>query len=372
MNIKELKEIKKRWSISQHNNFKRIYGCYVNGEKNVIAYINESVGSLTEAEMKKYLALFKKTLSGTLGKNLIDIPFKVEHLLDNPDYQLLKDMRSVHLEDEDQRKTFFDKIIENLDIEENYLILLTEETYDIPRRSVNGENDDSENVFSYFLCSICPVTNKESELGYKSSEKSFRNEDITQIVANPVLGFMFPCFDDRCTNLNNALLYSKDTANIHSEFISGVFGINAPASPLMQAEAFKSAIAESCDADEAFEMSKAICEQLSLQIDMHSESKDPNMLVLNQDEMTKILQDCGYNSQQIQIFNDRYNEDTEATEGSFNPSNIINRNHFTVATPHVKVEIDPSYAGLVKEEMIDGRKCIIIDAEDCIEIKFTR
>ena len=77
MNKKEISEIKKQFS---PNNcaITRICGCYVDGEKNKKTELKEAFLSLSEEEMFKYFEIFKKTLSGTIGKNLINMEFPLE------------------------------------------------------------------------------------------------------------------------------------------------------------------------------------------------------------------------------------------------------------------------------------------------------
>ncbi|EJX01181.1 hypothetical protein EVA_10712, partial [gut metagenome] len=53
MNQKELSEIRRRIR-PDRNNIQRIYGCYVNGGKEIISYIDESVGLLSKEEAEKY------------------------------------------------------------------------------------------------------------------------------------------------------------------------------------------------------------------------------------------------------------------------------------------------------------------------------
>lgn len=70
MNQKELNELRRRWKPDK-NAISRVYGCFVNGNKEIITDLDESLGMVTQEEAEKYLSLLKKALSGALGKNLI-------------------------------------------------------------------------------------------------------------------------------------------------------------------------------------------------------------------------------------------------------------------------------------------------------------
>ena len=77
MNKKEISEIKKQFTPDRCS-ITRICGCYVDGEKNKKTELKEAFLSLSEEESFKYFEIFKKTLSGTIGKNLINMEFPLE------------------------------------------------------------------------------------------------------------------------------------------------------------------------------------------------------------------------------------------------------------------------------------------------------
>ena len=82
MNQKEVSELRRRWR-PEKSAVSRIYGCYVNSNKEIVSDLDESLGTMPEEEAEKYLGLLKKSLSGTLGKNLIDIVFSTQQVMDS-------------------------------------------------------------------------------------------------------------------------------------------------------------------------------------------------------------------------------------------------------------------------------------------------
>ena len=64
-------------------------------------------GILPQDEAEKYLNLLKKTLSGKLGKNLIDIIFSTEQVADSDEHRLLMALRDSQLKDGDIREEFY-------------------------------------------------------------------------------------------------------------------------------------------------------------------------------------------------------------------------------------------------------------------------
>ena len=232
MNQREIGELRRRLK-PEKNAITKIYGCYVNSNKQVISYLDGSLGLMPQDEAEKYLTLLRRTLTGQLQKNLIDIVFSTRQVADSEEHRLLSALRQTELKDEQVRRQFYDQVIQALDMDErNYLILLAHDTYDVPYRGRDDQDqaDASDQVFSYILCAICPVKDSKAELGYFPGENEFHSRSAGQVVAPPELGFLFPAFDNRAANLYNALYYTKQTDLIHQEFIDAIFRTEPPMS----------------------------------------------------------------------------------------------------------------------------------------------
>lgn len=212
-----------------------------------MADLNESLGMLPQEETEKYLSLLKKAMSGTMGKNLIDISFTTQQVMDSEEHRLLMKLRTSALRDDQARKNFYKTVIESLDLEHsNYLILLAQDAYDVPHHGKNGEiqEDASETTFSYFVCAICPVKEGKVELNYFPGDNEFHCT-AGRTVVQPELGFLFPAFDDRAANLYNALFYSRKADNLYPEFLNAVFHTEPPMSAPEQKVAFQNALVDS-------------------------------------------------------------------------------------------------------------------------------
>ena len=231
MNQKEVRELKRRFRPDK-NAISRIYGCFVDPNRRIISYLDESLGLMPEDEVEKYLNLLKKTLSGTLGKNLIDIVFSTQQVVDSPEHRLLTRLRDTQLEDAEVRQEFYDKVIASLSMDDSrYLILLAHDSYDVPYRGKDDEvqADASDQVFSYLVCCVCPVKERRGELGYFPGDNEFHSCS-SQVVSAPEVGFLFPAFDGRATNLYNALYYARKPDGLHQELIDAVFHTEPPMS----------------------------------------------------------------------------------------------------------------------------------------------
>lgn len=369
MNQKELNEIRRRMAPNK-SNVSKIYGCYVNSNKEIISYLEESLGIMPELETEKYMVFLKKSLSGSLGKNLIDIVFSTQQVLDSDEHRLLTSLTSSALKDTAAREQFYQKVIQSLDMEDsNYLILLASDAYDVPYRGKDDEiqADASDTVFKYIICAVCPVRDGKPELGYFSGENEFHGYATNQIVAPPELGFMFPTFDDRTANIYNALFYSKNTAQIHHEFIDAVFHTKAPMSAGEQKETFQSVLADSLEDGCSYDVIQAVHEQIRERIERHKENKDPDSLDITVSEVGRILQSNGVPEERIQAFQEKCGE--EFGDGAaLNPCNIIDTSRFELVTPQVKISVDPEYSYMVETKIIDGKKYILIPADEGVEV----
>lgn len=206
MNKKEIAEIKKQFTPANCA-ITRICGCYVNGEKEKQSTFKQAFLSLPEEEMFKYFDIFRKGLSGTIGKNLINMEFPLEAELNGGTHEFLLRLRESRLTDDTLLNVFYDRIIEVYDYAEHYLILLIHGAYDIPGKSSDNEEmfDASDEVYDYIVCSICPVKLSKPGLSYDAELNSFHDRIRDWIVEMPNHSFLFPAFNDRSTDIHSTL-----------------------------------------------------------------------------------------------------------------------------------------------------------------------
>ena len=369
MNKKEISELSRRFK-PEKANIGRIYGCYVNSSKEVISYIDESVALMPQEEAQQYLAILKKTLSGSLGRNLTDIVFSTEQVAVSEEHKLLMELRDDRA---DARQSFFQKVIDSLDMgDNNYLILCANDVYDVPYRG-HGDVDksaqeyasgESDQVYRYFVCAVCPVKDGKLELGYFVGENEFHNCLAKQIVGAPELGFLFPAFDNRTTNIYNALFYSRKPDEMHYEFIEGIFHTDLAMTPAEQREAFESILSDSVDC--SMDIIRSVHEQLSAKVAEHAESKNEEPLTVSCGDISSILADCGVNEEQLSAFQKSFTE--RFGKVLLNPENIVDTRHFEVKAGDVTITVSPEQSFLIETREVNGRKYIMIPADGGAEL----
>lgn len=279
MNDKEIGEIRRHLR-RDRSNMTAIFGCFVNEKKEIISAYRQSTGIMPENEGDKYFALLRRVLSGAVGRNLIDISFKTSQVASSPEHTMLMDLRKTALEDEELRMAFFRKIIDNVSMEGNYLILMGCDSYDVPFRGKDGgSSGDSDETYTCLVCAVCPVKQTKATLHYVPEEKVFHDGAMSQPVAAPEVGFLFPAFDNRATNIYNALYYTKNTKQNQEALVDALFHTPIPKPAEEQKECFQSLLSESLGEECGMEVVQAVHDRLCQRMELHKESKDRKSVV---------------------------------------------------------------------------------------------
>lgn len=366
MNKKEIAEIKKQFT-QERCAITRICGCYVDGEKNKKTELKEAFLSLPEEEMFKYFAIFRKALSGTVGKNLLTMEFPLVSEEAGGTQDFLMQLRASSLKDENLLEEFYDKIIENYYSVENYLILLIHAVYDIPGKSSDGEEmfDASDEVYDHILCCICPVTLSKPGLSYDEESNAFHTRICDRVVNMPDIGFLFPAFHDRSTDVHSLLYYAAKPEELRMEFVEPVLGCNLPLSAGDQKETFQTIVEETLGDACDYEVVKNIHEKLNEMIEEKKDEPDP--VVLDRAEVKRLLEYSGVDEEKLSSFEEKY-EEAAGTDTCFVASNVANTRQFEIKTPDVVVKVSPDRMDLVETKVINGRKCLVISLDNSVEV----
>lgn len=366
MNKKEISEIKKQFTPANCA-ITRIAGCYVDGEKNIRTKVNQSFLTLTEEEMFKYFELFKKTLSGTIGKNLMNLDFPLQQEQPGGTQEFLLRLRNSKLKDESLLDEFYEKVIANYDYGENYYIILIHQIYDIPGKASDGQEmfDASSEIYDHILCSICPVNLSKAGLCYNAETNNIEDRIRDWIVEMPDLGFLFPVFNDRSSDIHSMLYYSKNAETLRSTFIEEVFGCSVPLSAGNQKNSFNALVEETLGENCAYETVVTIHEKLNEWIETQKESPDP--VVLTKSEVRRLFEESGVDDEKMEAFDEHYEINAGET-ATLMASNITNTKKFEIKTPDVVVHIAPERAELIETQVVNGRRCLVIPMEDDVEV----
>ena len=368
MNTKEIGEIRRRQR-RDRSNMTAVFGCYVNDQKEIISQFRQSLGMMPENEAEKYFALLRRTLGGTLGKNLIDLNFQTAQVASAPEHKLLMQLRNTRLEDDGLREEFYKKVIESLSLEGNYLILLGCDQYDVPFKSKDGDfqADNADETYTYLLCAICPVKQTKANLHYVPEEKQFHDGNMANVVAAPELGFLFPAFDGRATNIYNALYYNKSVKENHQAFVDTIFSVPVPKPAFEQKQSFEALLNRSLEEECTLDVVQTVHDQICQQIAMHKESKLPEALMISKDMVKETLEGCGISESHVAKFSIDYDE-AFGFEADVHPKNIIDDKKIQITTPDVIIKVAPDRSDLIQTRVIGGVKYLLINAEEEVTV----
>lgn len=368
MNIKEVGELRRRQR-RDRSNMTSIYGCYVNGQKEIISEFRQSLGIMPENEAEKYFGLMKKVLSGSIGKNLIDISFQTKQVMEGAEHKHLMQLLQTELKDEQLRMELYKKILDSVNVEENLLILIGYEAYDVPFRAKDDslQADASDNTYSYLLCAVCPVKQSKANLTYQADTKEFHERPLEQIACAPEAGFLFPAFDNRTANIYGALFYSRSPKENHQQLVESIFQVQPPKAPADQKKAFESlltaAVAEEC----SMEMVQNVHDQLCQCIDLHKQSKIAEPLLIDKEQVKQALIASGVSEEHTAKFSVEF-DSVFGYEAQLHPKNIINEKRFEIKTPDVSITVNPERSDLIETRTIGGVKYIMICADEEVEV----
>ncbi|MEI3340295.1 MAG: DUF4317 domain-containing protein [Eubacterium sp.] len=366
MNKKEISEIKKLFT-KERCCINRLCGCYVDAEKNKVLEIKEAFLSIPEEEMYKYLDIFRKSLSGTIGKNLLNMEFPLEQEMGDGTQKQLLALRDSELKDDAMLEAFYDKIIETYYHPENYLILLIHGSYDIPMRTSDGieMEDASDYIYNFLQCCICPVKLSKAGLCYNAETNSISDRIRDWIVDMPEQGFLFPAFNERNADVHGLLYYSKNSEELSFEIMEQLLGCVQPIPAKQQKESFQAIIEETLGEECVYDVVRNIHDNLNEMIEEQKESLEP--VELDKTDVKKLLERCGAPEENLAQFEQRYDEEIGA-KMTVMANNISDTRKFEIKTPDVTVKVNPQRSDLVETRVIDGIPCLVIPLTDEVEV----
>lgn len=396
MNKKEVAEIKRRLK-KESCTISKMVGCYVNSSKDKVCTFSESFLSLEDEEFHKYLEIANKTLSGTVGNNLIELEFPIEAEENGAPQQNLMALKKSGLEDENLYNAFFDHIIETYDFVGNYLILLYYDNYDVMvKTSDNMKLDESEETYEYIICSICPVMLSKPGLGYREDEHRIGARIRDWVVGPTDSGFIFPCFTDRSSDIHSIMMYTKKADDPHKELWEMGLGCASKLTTQEKKNAFTNILTQTIgpDKEDTSDIIVDIQANLNDYIEEKKEvvGKDDDIM-LDSEVVEEILKDVPISEEKTEKITKNYEEFfkealPEAEE--ILDTKVLKNNELRLEkkslqervadlTSQLKesgvigedgkendiiVKVNPEKIEQISTTFLDGKKCIIIPVDD--------
>ncbi len=404
MNKKEIMEIKRRFK-KEGCTFTRLCGCYVDAEKHKVVHFGQTFLNLEDEEFYKYLEIAKKVLSGNIGNNLLTLDIPLEEEGPGGKQQFLLGLRESKLKNDDLMDRFYDMVIDSYDYAGNYLILVFHDAYDVMTRTTdNNKLDESEEVFEYLLCAICPVSLSKPGLGYRAEENRIGPRIRDWVVGAPDTGFVFPAFNDRTTDIHSLLFYTRDTKEPHSEFMENGLGCGTKRTATEQKNLFSHIVKHALGDDD--ENSNDVLMDLQQKMSDYIEEQEVFVdeetgVILEGEELAKLMADTGISDDAASSIKEAYTENFSnqlpevshlIDQKSLEANARIRQEeelraqveelkqqvaqHQTSATRDdddtddgiktydVILRVKPEKVPQIKSQIIDGQKCLVIPMDE--------
>lgn len=405
MNKKEILEIKRRFK-KEGCTFTRMCGCYVDAEKNKVVNFGQTFLNLEDEEFYKYLDIAKKVLSGNVGNNLLTLDIPLEEEGPGGKQQFLMGLRESRLKNDDLMDRFYDMVIDSYDYAGNYLILVFHDAYDVMTKTTdNNKLDESEEVYEYLLCAICPVSLSKPGLGYRADENRIGPRIRDWVVGVPDTGFVFPAFNDRTTDIHSLLFYTRDTKEPHSEFMEYGLGCGTKRTATEQKNLFSHIVKHALGDDD--ENSNDVLMDLQQKMSEYIEEQEVFVdeetgVILEGEELAKLMADTGISDDAASSIKEAYTEnfqnqlpevshliDQKSLEANarireeeelraqveelkqqvaLHQTSAAGRDEDDaddgIKTYDVILRVKPEKVPQIKSQMIDGQKCLVIPMEE--------
>ena len=367
MTSKEIGELRRRLR-PDRTNMTAVRGFYISSGGEVLSSFRQSVALMRQEDKESYLAIFRRVLSGTQDKNLIDLSFRTSQVADSDEHRLLMALRDSGLDDEAALETFCQTVTGALSSEDHYLILLAHERYDVPFKARDGARlEDGSEVFSYFVCAICPVKPGKELLSYIAEEKTFHNRSAGWAAGMPEMGFLFPAFDGRRTNLYNCLFYTHSSGADNQPLIDALFHVQPPMPADEQRDTFGGVLRNALDEECSLAVVQQVRQELKDRIDAWQETKSDDPLVVSGDELKDVLESCGVSEDKRMQFGAQFDE-SFGGGAVLNPRNLIDVKKCVLKTPDVSITVNPERPDLVETRTIGGVRYLLIKADEGVEL----
>ncbi len=366
MNVKDLREIRRRFR-PEKSNITKLRGCLVNGEGRIVSKISQSMDSAESHVSTKLLSVLKRALSGHLGTSLTEIEYSTKQVSESPRHALLMRLRQSELSDEGALDELYALIIESLKLEGGYAILLANDIYDVPSYSKDGSVEGSTERFSYIVCAICPIKQLPEAITFRESDSSLHLMNVSGALSACEIGFTFPLFDERKTNIYGALLYKRSLTESYSDFCERVLDCEAKLPPSHQRVAFSQSLAEALGDELDISVIRSLHEQVEELEMRHKEEKSHDELTISKETVRNMLECSGVSGERLDKLSEALDESL-GTNAIITPRNIIKTNKYELKTPEITVKVDPEFRSLVTTQTVNGEKYLMIKISGGVEV----
>lgn len=398
MDKKSINELRRRLK-KDGCTFTKICGCYIDDNKNKVTNLDEIFLNLEDEEYFKYLEIAKKVLSTNVGNNILELNFPLEEEKPGGHQQFLLGLKKSGLKDQGLLDTFYDMVIEKYNSLGNYLILLFHDVYDVMTKTTdNNKLDESEEVYEYIICAICPMVLSKPGLGYNKDKNKISTLNREWFVGMPETGFVFPAFIDRSSDIHSVLMYTADSKNVHTDMIEDILGCREKLTYAQQQDVLTDMVLEVTGED----MVKDVMDTVNIEL-AHVSDENPESYV-SKEHIKSALEHAGIaenkavnigdqymssiNTEEVPLIGDIVPNKAQKIVKNNNEKELLkeeikdlnrkiasieetndNNEQLTVDEGEIIITVNSEKKELIRRENIDGVNCVVIPVSESDHVK---
>ncbi|MDE6148699.1 MAG: DUF4317 domain-containing protein [Ruminococcus sp.] len=362
MNKKEIAEIKKNFSDDcGFFTMNHVVSAFVDSEKNIKCKTNRLYNTLPAEESELIMIILKKVLSGQIGKNLLEYHFPKDAYQEDGSQKFLYDVLQSRFTDDEIVDSFLNTVVEKMEYVSTYAIFAAHCTYSVLKKNKNDDfEDDTELDYNFIITAVCPVNLRIDGLVYnEESNEIEKKANSDRIVELPSDGFLFPVFSDRSPDVNGVMYYTKNAKKPNTSIVDDLLGCEFVMSCQSEKATFQS-ILNNVVADELdYSMITTVNEKIQEIVDQNSHETE--IPTIDKSKLSSILWESGVSQEKLEHLPKVY--ETAMGDKSLTAVNLIDRKT-VLSVPSITVNITKDGVNKVRTEVIDGKKCLIIDLDD--------
>ena len=398
MDKKSINELRRRLK-KDGCTFTKMCGCYIDDNKNKVTNLDEIFLNLEDEEYFKYLEIAKKVLSTNVGNNILELNFPLEEEKPGGHQQFLLGLKKSGLKDQGLLDTFYDMVIEKYNSLGNYLILLFHDVYDVMTKTTdNNKLDESEEVYEYIICAICPMVLSKPGLGYNKDKNKISTLNREWFVGMPETGFVFPAFIDRSSDIHSVLMYTADSKNVHTDMIEDILGCREKLTYAQQQDVLTDMVLEVTGED----MVKDVMDTVNTEL-AHVSDENPESYV-SKEHIKSALEHAGIaenkavnigdqymssiNTEEVPLIGDIVPNKAQKIVKDNNEKELLkeeikdlnrkiasieetndNNEQLTVDEGEIIITVNSEKKELIRRENIDGVNCVVIPVSESDHVK---
>ena len=364
MNKKEVAEIKRNFTDSSgFFTLDRILSAYVDPQKNVRCKDSKLYALIPEDEGAVMMESLKKVLGGSVGKNLTEYEFPREEYEQDGAYDVLYAALKNKLADEVSNDRLLMRIINNMEYEMAYTIIVGCCSYSVRSRDKNDEDSGIADLeYNFIVTAVCPVSTGDDGLMFDTEKNTIVKKSNTDLIVSraPTDGFLYPVFSDRSPDVNSVMYYTKTPGKPNISVVENVLGCEFTMSCQGEKERFRQVLNDVV----GDELSYTVITQVndSLREIVNSSRNETELPVIDSNRLQGILSDAGVSSKRLEalpaVFKEKVGDADRLTA-----ENLVEK-RTVLATPEITINISREATDKVRTSVINGRRCLIIDLDD--------